>query len=369
MNLVIARDEFIKSLSKVQGIVEKRNTMPILSNALLRAGDGKLEVLATDLEVTVMDNCPVDLRQDGTLTLNAKKLYEIVREMPDPQVSISSDEEFRVEIKSGKTRYELAGMSAEDYPKVPDVSDFKFIKLPASVLLEMIAKTIYASAGEEARFSLHGVYVERTEDKKGLCMVATDGHRLAKVEREIEGVSKLSLNQSVIMPRKGMAEAIKILEGVEGEVGLAIKEKMAAVQVNDTVLVMRLVDGKFPDYRRVIIEGCDKQAQINKEALTKDLRRASIMVDDKARAVKFSFSKNQLSLESRNQNGSSYSELEIQYEAEPISIGFNDKYFTDIMAVSKGDSIEVCLKDEQSPALVKLADDPNYICVVMPMRL
>ena len=370
MDLVIARDAFIKSLSKVQGIVEKRNSMPILSNALLRAGDGKLEILATDLEVTVIDNCPIDLRHDGSLTLNAKKLFEIVREMPDDQLSLVSDDEYRVEVKSGKVRFELSGMSADDYPKVPDSSELKFVKISAAVMLEMISKTIYASAGEEARFSLHGIFTERMEDKKGLRMVATDGHRLAMVERELGGVSTLAFEQSVIMPRKGMDTAMKLLDGVEGDIGLAIKEKMAALAINDTMLMMRLVDGKFPDYRRVIIEGCDRKAMINKEELLKNLRRVSLMVDEKARAVKFSFSKNLLALESKNPDyGSSYSELEIQYGGEPMSIGFNDRYFVDIMGVSKGDTIEVDLKDEQSPALVKLADDPNYVCVVMPMRL
>ncbi|HUT52419.1 MAG TPA: DNA polymerase III subunit beta [bacterium] len=370
MKLIIERDSFIKSLSKVQGIVEKRNAMPILSNTLLRAGENSLDVIATDLEVTVMDKCPVDLHTEGTLTLNARKLYDIVKELPEGPVSLESSEEFHVEVKSGKIRFELMGMSSDEYPKIPDPGDFKFIEVPAEVLKEMVGKTIYATAGEEARFSLNGIFTEKMEDGKGLRMVATDGHRLAMIERQLDEFAGLKMESGVIMPRKGMAEALKILDDAEGKVGLAIKEKMAAVSANDTVLIMRLVDGKFPDYRRVIIEGCDKHAVIAKEELIKNLRRVSIMVDEKARAVKFAFTRDMLALESKNPNfGSSYSEMEVDYKGEDITMGFNDRYYLDIMGASKSDKIMVDLKDEQSPAIIKLDEDPNYTCVIMPMRL
>lgn len=368
MELVIERDSFIKSLGKVQGIVEKRNAMPILSNALLRAKDGQLEVVATDLEVTIMDKCPVDLQAEGVLTLNAKKLYDIVKEMPAGPVYLKSDEEFHVEVKSGKTRFELMGIAADEYPKVPDPKDFKFLKVPGPILLDMIQKTIYAAGGEEGRFNLNGIFTEKMDN--GLRMVATDGHRLAMIEKQIDNVKKMDLTAGVIMPRKGMAEAQKLLADESGEVGLALKEKMAAISMNDSIIVMRLVDGKYPDFRRVIIEGCDKKATVNKEELARNLRRASIMVDEKARAVKFSFGGKTLSLESKNPNaGSSYSEMEIEFAGDKIVIAFNDRYFIDIMNAGKGDNLLIELKDEQSPAIVKLNEDPDYLTVVMPMRI
>ncbi len=370
MELIIERDAFIKSLSKVQGIVEKRNAMPILSNTLLRAQDDAIEMVATDLDVTVIDKCPVDLKSGGNLTLNAKKLYDIVRELPEGALSLTSGEDFHVEVKSGKSRFDIMGMSSEDYPKIPDASDFKMVKVLAPVLLEMIQKTIYAVAGEEARFSLHGIYAEKGEDQKTLKMVATDGHRLAMLDRELASLSDMPLEKGVIMPRKAMAEAVKLLDDVEGEVGLAIEEKMAAMSVEDTVLIMRLVDGKFPDYQKVIVEGADKKAVLEKEELMRNLRRVSIMVDEKARAVKFAFKDNLLTLESKNPNfGSSHSEMDIEYDGEPVSIGFNDRYFVDIMNADKGDKLIMEMKDEQSPAIVKTNDDDRYLCVVMPMRL
>jgi DNA polymerase III subunit beta len=368
MKLVIERDAFIKSLGKVQGIVEKRNAMPILSNALLRASEANLEIVATDLEVTVMDKCPVDLHTEGKLTLNAKKLYDIVRELPDGPVSLTASADYHVEVKSGKVRFELMGMGADEYPKIPDPDEFKFIEMPAKLMLGMVEKTIYATVGEEARFSLNGVFTEKTEDGKGLRMVATDGHRLAMVERELPAVP--ALDKGIIMPRKGMSEVMKLIPEVEGNIGLAIKEKMAAFRTNDTILIMRLVDGKFPDYRKVIIEGADKKAVISSEELLRNLRRVSLMVDEKARAVKFSFEKNLLKLESKNPNfGSSYSELEIEYSGTDINIGFNDRYFVDIIGAAKCAKVEISLRDEQSPALITVAEDKDYTCVIMPMRL
>jgi len=371
MELTIERDAFIKSLSKVQGIVEKRNAMPILSNTLLKAEEEGLQVIATDLEVTVMDKCPVSLQSGGNLTLNAKKLFDVVREMDPGPVSLTSDDDYKVVVKAGKMRYELMGMPSEDYPKVPDTADLDFVNVPAETLLEMILKTIYASGGEEARFSIHGIYAEKGEDNdKVLRMVATDGHRMAMIDRELDSMEKVKIENGVILPRKGMSEAAKLLADIEGEVGFAVQEKMAAVSVEDTVLVMRLVDGKFPDYRKVIVEGCDKTATIDKGKLVKNLRSASHLVDEKARAVKFAFSENTLALESKNQNfGSFNSEMEIEYDGTPVTIGFNDRYFLDIANTSKGDKLKVELKDEQSPAMVKLAEDDNYTCVVMPMRL
>jgi len=370
MELIIERDAFIKSLSKIQGIVEKRNAMPILSNTLLKAEDSILQVVATDLEVTVMDKCPVDLQKQGAVTLNAKKLFDIVKELPEGPATLECNKNHQVTVKSGKILFELMGMSAEDYPKVPDPAEFEMVKAPAETFIEMIEKTIYAAAGEEARFSLHGIYTEKSEDGKSLRLVATDGHRLAMIERELSAAAELKIEKGVIMPKKGMAEAVKLLSEVEGEISLDIKEKMAAISVGDTILIMRMVDGKFPDYKRVIIEGCDKKAMIEKQELLRNLRRASTMVDEKARAVKFSFDKNLLTLESKNPNfGSSHSEMEIEYEGEAITIGFNDRYFVDIMQADGSEKIQIELKDEQSPAIVKVPGDDKYTCVVMPMRL
>jgi DNA polymerase III subunit beta len=370
MKFSIEKEVFLKSLSKLQGIVEKRSTMPILSNSLLRALKGELEITATDLEVTVVDHCEVATSETGTITLSAKKLYEIVRELPEGPLELRTKEDSWVEIKSGKTVFELVGLASEEFPKVQELEKYALIEIDAPLFKQMVEKTIYASAGEESRYSLNGIFLEKTDDKKGLKMVATDGHRLAIISRDIEQVGKLQLDKGVILPRKGMAEVKKILEGVEGKIQFGIKENSAVVKTNATVIFMRLIDGEFPEYKRVIPEERKKIAVLGRDDFSRTLRRASLLVDERARALKFSFGKNLLVLEGKNPGfGTSHGECEVQYTGDPVEIGFNDRYFMDILGVTASDKIRLEIKDELSPVVVIPDDDTLYFCIVMPMRL
>jgi DNA polymerase-3 subunit beta len=372
MKFTIEKDVFLKCLSKLQGIVEKRSTMPILSNSLLRVLKGELEVTATDLEVTVLDRCEISSSEPGSITLSAKKLYEIVRELPEGPLELRSKEDNWVEIKSGKNLFELVGLGSEEFPKVPEISQYSLMELDAAVLKQMVEKTIYASAGEESRYSLNGIFLEKSEDKKGLRMAATDGHRLAVIDREIEPAAKMQLEKGVILPRKGMAEVKKILEGVDGKVQFGIKDNSAAVKTNATVVFMRLIDGEFPEYRRVIPEPGErkKKVSIAREDFQRTLRRASLLVDERARAVKFSLSSNLLVMEGKNPGlGTSHGECEVEYKGDKVEIGFNDRYFMDILAVTSSDKIKLEIKDELSPVMVLPDDDSRYFCIVMPMRL
>jgi DNA polymerase-3 subunit beta len=370
MKFSVEKEVFLRSLSKLQGIVEKRSTMPILSNSLLRVSKGELEITATDLEVTVVDHCEISSGEAGTITLSAKKLYEIVRELPEGPLELKSKEESWVEIKSGKTVFELVGLASEEFPKVPDVDKYGLIEIAAPMFKQMVEKTIYAAAGEESRYSLNGIFLEKTEDKKGLRMVATDGHRLAIITREVDPVGKLQLDKGVILPRKGMAEVKKIIEGAEGSIQFGIKENSAVVKTNTTVVFMRLIDGEFPEYKRVIPEERKKIAVLGRDDFQRTLRRASLLVDERARAVKFSFAKNLLVLEGKNPGfGTSHGECEVQYTGDPIEIGFNDRYFMDLLGVTSSDKIRLEIKDELSPVVVIPDDDTRYSCIVMPMRL
>ena len=372
MKFSIEKEVFLRSLSKLQGIVEKRSTMPILSNSLLRASKGELEITATDLEVTVVDRCEVSTGEPGTITLSAKKLYEIVRELPEGPLELRTKEDNWVEIKSGKTVFELVGLASEEFPKVPDLDKYGLIEIEAPVFKQMVEKTIYAAAGEESRYSLNGIYLEKTEDKKGLRMVATDGHRLAIITREIEHVGKLQLDKGVILPRKGMAEVKKILEGAEGLIQFGIKENSAVVKTNATKVFMRLIDGEFPEYKRVIPEEPQRKkvVVVARDDFSRTLRRASLLVDERARALKFSLAKGLLVLEGKNPGfGTSHGECEVQYTGDAIEIGFNDRYFMDILSVTQSEKIRLEIKDELSPVVVIPDDDTRYSCIVMPMRL
>lgn len=372
MKFSIEKDVFLKCLSKVQGIVEKRSTMPILSNSLLKVRKGELELTATDLEVTVVDRCAAGVADEGSITLSAKKLYEIVRELPDGPVEMIGKEDNWVEIKSGKNRFELVGLGSDEFPKVGDIKQFELIEVDAAVFSEMVEKTIYAAAGEESRYSLNGVYLEKGPKGKSLRMVSTDGHRLAMIDREADQAGKLKLEKGVILPRKGMAEVKKILEGQTGKVQFGVKENSAVVKTESTVIFMRLIDGEFPDYKRVIPEPDQRQKKIaiKREEFQRNLRRASLLVDERARAVKFSFSKNLLVMEGKNPGfGTSHGECEIEYSGEAVEIGFNDRYFMDIISVTTGEKLLLEIKDDLSPLVVLPDNDKSYQCIVMPMRL
>ncbi len=370
MEFVIERENLFRCLAKTQGIVEKKNTMPVLSNTLLSAQDGVLEVVATDLEITLIDRCPVEIKTEGKVTVSAKKLFEIVREMPEGPMSIVRQEENHLHIKGLRQEFDLLGLSSDDYPTVPDPEEYKFNDVDAAQVKLMIERTIYACGTEEGRYSLNGIFLERSDDQKRVRFVGTDGHRLALIEREFDNMDELGIENGIILPRKGVAELIKVLEGHEGNIRMGVKENNVAFELGQTMLLMRLIEGEFPDYRRVIVEGCDKIAVMAKDELMKNIRRVSIMVDEKARAIKFTLTDNNLVMESKNPfMGTSHSEMDVEYKGEPINVGFNDRYVLDILNSVMEEKIAFEFKDEESPTRVSIPGDDNYLCVIMPMRL
>ncbi len=371
MDILVEKEALLKSLSKVQGVVEKRNTMPILSNTLLRSRDSELEIVATDLDVTIIDRLPVEVKKAGSITLSARKLYEISKELPEGKISLKEKGESKFEVKGEKGVFDLLAISSEEFPSISDISEYSFIQVEAKTILEMIEKTIYASAGEEARFNLNGIFMEKQNKDKTLRMVATDGHRLAMIERELAGLNNLNLKKGVIMPRKGMAELKKLLEDRQGNIEFGIKENNAAARMDGTVLIMRLIDGEFPEYQRVIPEKSDNRASVEREKLLKTIRLASILADEKIRAVKFKFSKNALLIEGKSANfGEARGDCEIDYQGKDLEVGFNDRYVVDIInSVPGAERLIIEIKDELSPAVIKVDNDDKYTCVVMPMRL
>ncbi len=371
MEFIVEKEKFLKSLSKIQGVVEKRNTMPILSNTLIRSKDQELEIVATDLDITIIDRVLSRVKTGGTVTINARKLYEIIKELPEGEVSLKKKGEERVEVKAERSVFNLVGTPSEEFPVISDVSEYSFIEVEAKTVMEMIDKTIYASAGEEARFNLNGIFMEKLEEEKTLRMVATDGHRLAMIDRDVQNLKSLSLKNGVIMPRKGMSEMKKLLEGKEGNMELALKENNAAARIDGTVLIMRLIDGEFPEYQRVVPEGNDVTAKFKRADLLKTIKLASILADEKIRAVKFQFSGKGLIVEGKSANlGEAKGECEMEYNGTDMEVGFNDRYVVDIINVAEGaENIVMEMKDSMSPVVVRLDNDPRYTCVVMPMRL
>ena len=342
--------------------------MPILANVLIEAQKNLIRITATDLEVGVRGEVDGEVSKEGTVTVNAKKLYEIVREVPDDQVQLKRLENDWVEIRGGKSVFKIVGMDAKEFPQFPKFDSKGLSSTPASTVREMIERTIFSVSTDETRYSLNGVFVEQS-DGGNVRMVATDGHRLAFEEKNI---GSLGLSKGVILPRKGLSELKKLLEsGEDGVVSLGFKENMGLVSKDKVDLFMRLIDGDFPDYTKVIPKGNPNLAKLDHEELLRALRRVSILSSERYKGVKMEFSAGKVSISANNPDlGEAVEEVEAEYNGKSIAIGFNARYLIDVLGVLGGEGeIEFELKDELSPSVIRKSGVDGYLYVLMPMRL
>jgi len=370
MKLTIAKSELQRGLARIQSIVEKRNSMPILANALLSAADGKLEIAATDLEVGIRGAHEAEITEPGGLTVSAKKFFEIVRELPEDAVTLESTPNAYLEIQCARARFTLAGTSSEEYPTLPVFAPEKTVPVQSAVLGSMIERTMYAASADETRYNLNGVFLEVLEDSGKIRMAATDGHRLALVDRnltsEVEGLSS-----GVIIPRKGLAELKRLVDEDDAdEIELAFEGNNGLARKGDVTLVMRLIEGEFPNYRQVIPSDQRTTLTLPVEDLARAVRRVALLSSERSRAVKLELSDSQLVISSNNPDlGDAREELDVEYGGEPISIGFNAKYLQDALAATHGKEVQLSFVDDLSPARVTPTDDPDTLAVVMPMRI
>jgi len=368
MEIKAKRDDLLATLYWTQSIVERRNTMPILANVLFEASKGSIRVTATDLEVGVRGEVDGDIVKEGIVTVNAKKIYEIIREVPNEQVHLKRLENDWVEIRSGKSVFKIVGMDAKEFPQFPKFDGKSLSSTPASTIHEMIERTIFSVSTDETRYSLNGVFVEEAEGGK-VRMVATDGHRLAFEEKT---VGSIGLSKGVILPRKGLAELKKLLEsGTEGVVSLGFKENMGLVIKDKIELFMRLIDGDFPDYTKVIPKGNPNIAKLEHDELLQALRRVSILSSERYKGIRMEFSDGKVSISANNPDlGEAVEEIEAEYNGKAISIGFNARYLLDVLGILGGDGeINIELKDELSPSIIRKGGVDSYLYVLMPMRL
>ena len=367
MELKAKQEDFVQALYWAQSTVERRNTMPILANVLIECHGGAIRLTATDLEIGVRAKLEGEILSEGRVTLNAKKLYEIVREAPEETVYLRRLENEWVEIKSGKSVFKMVGLDAGEFPAFPDFSSESLIPIPATVLKEMIDKTAFSVSTDESRSSLNGAYLEESGGK--LRMVATDGHRLAWIER---GVSSLGLGKGVILPRKGLGELRKLLEDAEGGVvSLGFKGSMGLVVRDNVELFMRLIEGDYPDYGKVIPKDNPLRVRVEQQGLLRALRRVSILSSERYRGVKVEFKDGSMLISANNPDlGEAVEEVGVEYRGKPLTMGFNARYLMDVLGVLGDDAdVDVELKDELSPSLLRRDGDEEYIYVIMPMRL
>ncbi len=372
MKFTIEKQVFLRGLAKVQGIVERKNTIPVLANVLIETVDDEICLTATDLEVGMKAYYPARIETPGKITVSAKKLFEIIRELPEGEIAFRAKENCWIEIRCGKALFNLVGLSPEEFPYFPGNNQAQSISLPSETLARMIEKTAFAMSSDETKYNLNGIFFRcREEDgQQHLLLVATDGHRLSKIKRQIPANDFAELDKGVIFPRKGIFELKKMAEEGEGEILLGFLENSAVISKGKTTVVMRLVDGEFPDYERVIPKANELVADIPAELFLHALRRMSTLSSEKTKGVKVSLKPGLMEISSSNPElGDAREEMEIDYQGQEVSIGFNARYLLDILQIMDEEKIQVHLKDNLSPGLVTPSADKNYLAVIMPMRL
>ncbi len=370
MELYIDREELTAGLNHVQGILERRSTNRILSNVLLEANGDTLRVTATNTEVTYVGELAANVVVPGQITVDGSRLYQIGKSLPDTTVQMKLGAQDRLEIFSGAAWFKVVGLPAEDYPPVPNFEQTATLTLQAADLRWLIERTSFAISGEDNRYGINGAHLENMPggDTPMLRMVATDGHRLSYAEIPYEG--DFGMADRMLLPRKALAELRKICEGVEGELTLSFGENGALVELPGTRFFFRLIDGEFPDYRQVVPSGFQRRVMLSKPALSDALKRVGLLASDKTRPVRFEFTEDTLILTTQNLDiGESREEVQMELEGKALELGFNHRYFQDVLSVVKDDKVVLELGDALSPALIRSPDEEKGLFVVMPMRL
>lgn len=367
MKIEIEKKDLISLIGKTLNIVEKRNAMPILANVLLEADQNRLKIFATDLEVSLTDSVPIKLTQSGKIALSAKNLFDFIKELSDGPIQLNKKDNNWIEVKQGKFNSKIIGISADEYPIFPAYNGSLSIKVQSDVLKEMIDKTIFSVSNDETRYHLNGVYFEQKEGD--YIMVATDGHRLSLIKRNLPA-SKTFLNNGVIIPRKGLQEIKKLIELLGGEFEIAIDGAQLIVRHEPTTLMIRLIEGKYPNYLQFIPQQLSQKLTVNKDELIQSLKVVSPMANPKSKVVSLQLTNGRMEITSNNpEMGDARAELDIQYVGKDTKICFNAKYIQDVLQTIQADKIEIEFNDNLSPGLLRPFNDQNYTCVVMPMRI
>lgn len=371
MEFQLGREELLKAISRVQNIIEKRSTMPILSTVLLTAEADTLSVSATDLEVGLQQELPAKVTSDGSITISGRKIFEILRESNSENIFVKEKENNWIFISDGSARYNLASLPADEFPGVSEPEDMKGINIDGNLISEMIDKTIYAVTAEDAGYKLSGIFTEVIdgEQRKLLRMVATDGHRLSMMDKPLDDLDDLELPAGIMIPKKAMVEISKL--GSESDMlFFGVKDKYCVVRKNRLLLNIRLLESKFPDYRSVIPKETPILLNLKRNLVLESMRRMLILSNERYRAVKVSLEDDRMDLVSTNPElGNAQESLPIDYRGQRIEMGFNPRYFVDALQAMESHDITLGFKDESKPCVMKGEADKGFLALMMPMRL
>jgi len=369
MELVVRKTDLLKELQLFQGIVERKNTIPILANVLLEAKGDELRLAATDLEVGLRSKCAATVSKAGSLTLPAKKFYEIVKELPETDIRIEEDRGGAVKVAADRYESKMQTLPREDFPTLPEIAAGESTLVKREPLREMVAKTQFAITGEDTRYFLNGaLFVLRAD---GMLLVATDGHRLALVSAPRDGAAKTEESRT-ILPKKTLLELGRLLADGAGDISFAKSENHIFFEVDGRLLVSRMIDGQFPAYERVIPKNNDKRIEFERDRIASAIRRVALLSNERSRAVKFSLESGRVEVSSHSPElGEAREQLAVEYGGPAMQISFNAQYVIDFLNAVQTDVIAIEFRDEVSQTVMRPVGttDYDYTYVVMPMRI
>jgi DNA polymerase-3 subunit beta len=370
MEVTVKRGDFLNELTLLQGVVERKNTIPILSNILLKAVDGHLAFTSTDLDLTLLSEAPAKVSKPGSVTVPARKLFDLIRNLPEADVKLKLHDNHYLGVVCERSSFRLVAQPAEDFPTVPKVEGKAEVSFPLDLWKKLTRKVLYAVSAEETRFQLMGALLkEKGPDYE---LVATDGHRLSLIDFP-RGKSKSGF-PNVLIPKKALAEILKMDGGEEGTLSVRHSENHLLFTVGARQLVARLLDVNFPDYEKVLAKGNDQVALASRVDLQAAIRRVALFSSERSRGVKLSFEKNLLTIASASQElGEGTETLDVSYDGEPLSIGLNSQYLLDFLEEAETERVRLELKDENTQCICRpegeIEGTSRYLYVVMPMRL
>jgi DNA polymerase-3 subunit beta len=367
MHIRVERDAFVDALGPVQSVVEVKKALPILSHVLLEATPDGLSLFGTDLDVGLRKNISADVMTPGAITLSAKKLYEVTKELPSAPIDLHVDQDLQVAISCQRSHFRMKGLSREEFPSLPDVRGSGELLLDAKLFRDVLRKTLFAISSDQTRYALTGLLLQA--HSSGLNMVATDGHRLSLVRMPRPENSGTAVIDALI-PKKAMVEAMKIARDDVGQVRIQLSDNQLVLQEQATTLVARLIDGQFPNYDQVVPSFTPNHINITKDTLQGALRRTSAIMGERTTPTEFDFQAGRLLISCINMDlGEAHEEIEIAYNGDGVKIGFNARYVLEFLSAVDSPEITLNLTDPLSPAIFRAAGDEYYSCVIMPMRI
>ncbi|MBN2282984.1 MAG: DNA polymerase III subunit beta [Deltaproteobacteria bacterium] len=369
MEFAVERNVFLEGIQRTLGIVEKKTTIPILSNILIEAGGDTIRIVATDREIGLVADYNATVAQPGKITVGARKLFEMIREIEEGSIQFKTMENNWVNITSGKVAYRIPGISADEFPEVPHEDSDLLFSVKADVLREMMVKTFFAISTDEMRPSLNGVYFEARTGQ--LEMVATDGHRLSLVTMDPgDDIPPGSEIDGVIIPRKGVSEVRKLIENEGETVKMAVHDGKCVFLFDHTLLRVSLIEGGYPDYRKVLPKDQGTEVLLDRNKFIHALRRMSVMSNERFSGVKIELSGNKMLLSSTNPDvGEAKDEIEVTYDGKEMEVGYSVRYLIDAIEVMSEDSVSFEMRGSEGPGVIRPVGNESYMCIVMPIKL